>query len=446
MVAEAERLPAQWAVLGSMLLEDGLVGEVLAKVTPTDFTTEKCRMVFQAIRSVFASGEPVDPVTVLNKLGGQEDGEWARYLTELMETTPTASNVWEYVRILREQARLYQLNTLGELLREAADLDKAGAYIGKINALQADRPGVRIVNMEQAMMEFIERQNTRHEYLTWPFEKLNAKLFVEGGDLVVLGGYPSAGKTAAALMIAWWWANRGKKVGFFSLETGDKKLHDRLMAHTMKLDFGEIKRGELKEADFEALAIASPRLIKAGLEYIDASGMTVADIQAIALSRRYDAIFVDYIQLVEGDTNHRYDIVTGVSIGLHRMAQSNGITVVALSQLSRPEKSGRDDKAPGMSSLRESGQIEQDADVIMLLYKEEDTPNARRVLKIAKNKEGEVGVDYLAFDGRHQTFRESVVDAPAPRSRREPEYKQVEFRELPQGQDDDDPFSGGRGA
>ena len=96
MVAEAERLPAQWAVLGSMLLEDGLVGEVLAKVTPTDFTTEKCRMVFQAIRSVFASGEPVDPVTVLNKLGGQEGGEWARYLTELMETTPTASNVWEY--------------------------------------------------------------------------------------------------------------------------------------------------------------------------------------------------------------------------------------------------------------------------------------------------------------------------------------------------------------
>ena len=446
MVAEAERNVAQMAVLGSMLLESKLVGEVLAKVAPSDFTTHKCRMVFLAIRSVFTSGEPVDPVSVLHKLGGQEGGEWAQYLIEVMDITPTAANVWEYVKILREQARLYYLNELGGLLQVTNDMDKAREYISKINALLSDRPGVRIVNMEQAMMEFIERQNTRHEYLTWPFEKLNDKLFVEGGDLVVLGGYASAGKTAAALMVAWWWATRGKKVGFFSLETGDKKLHDRLMAHTMKLDFGEIKRGELKEADFEALAVASPRLIKAGLEYIDASGMSVADIQAIALSRRYDAIFVDYLQLVAGDSSHRYESVTGVSIGLHRMAQSNGITVVALSQLSRPEKSGQAGKAPGMSSLRDSGQIEQDADVLMLLYKEEDTPNARRVLKIAKNKEGEVGMDYLAFDGRHQTFRESVVDAPAPRSRREPEYKQVEFRELPQGQDDDDPFSGGRGA
>ena len=442
MVAESERNPAQWAVLGSMLIEDKLVGEVLSRVEDSDFTTPQCRLIFQAIRSAFTDGAKVDPVEVLHRLGVKGDAGWSKYLMDIMDLTPTATNVWEYVRILREQARVYHTNLLGEQLLMTNDPEQMTELVARLNALQAGRPGVRVVNMEQAMLDFMDRQNARHEYLTWPFEKLNDKLFVEGGDLVVLGGYSSAGKTAAALMVAWWWANRGKKVGFFSLETGDRKLHDRLMAHTMKLDFGAIKRGELKEPDFQALAIASPRLIKAGLEYIDASGMTVADIQAVALSRGYDAIFVDYLQLVEGDAKHRYDVVTGVSIGLHRLAQSHGITVVALSQLSRPEKSGREDRAPGMSSLRESGQIEQDADVILLLYKEEDTPNARRVLKIAKNKEGEIGLIYLTFDGAHQTFRESAVDAPAPRARREPEYKQVEFRELPR---EEDPF-GGAGA
>lgn len=439
MVAEADRRTVtQWSVLGSMLLEDKLVGEVLARVEASDFTTPKCRTVFQAIKRAFTAGEPVDPVVVLHKLGGSEDGEWARYLLELMEITPTAANIWEYVRDMREDAKIYYLQELGGLLHVNRSLDSAREYAGKINALLADRPGVRIVGMEQAMQEFIGRQNEKHEYLTWPFEKLNDRLFVEGGDFVVLGGQASAGKTAAALMMAWWWANRGKKVGFFSLETGDRKLHDRLMAHTMKLDFGEIKRGELKEDDFEALAIASSRLIKAGLEYVNASGMTVADIQAIALSRGYDIILVDYLQIIKGASDRRYEAVTDVSIELHRLAQSNGITVLALSQLSRPP--GKGNKPPNMSSLRESGQIEQDADVVMLIYKEEDLPNARRILKIAKNKEGEIGAIYLSFDGVHQTFRESEMGAPAARTRREPDYKQIELRELPP--DGDDPFSG----
>ena len=167
--------------------------------------------------------------------------------------------------------------------------------------------------------------------------------------------------------------------------------------------------------------------------------MSVEEIRASALSRGYDVIFIDYLQLIQSGARSRYEGVTDISIGLHQLSQSTGITVVALSQLSRPEKSGDGAKAPTMASFRDSGQIEQDADVAMLLYKEEDTPNSRRVLHIAKNKEGEIGKIYLAFDGQHQRLYESAVDAPAPRKRREPEYKQVQFYDL--GSDPDDPFA-----
>lgn len=199
------------------------------------------------------------------------------------------------------------------------------------------------------------------------------------------------------------------------------------------MNLAKIKRSELDESDYQALSIASKRLIKPELELIEAAGMTVADIQAFSLSRRYDAIFIDYLQLIPSPQGRsRYDAVTDVSIRLHQMSQTTGIAVFPLSQLSRPDKDRDGRKAPNMASLRESGQIEQDADVIMLLYKEDpDRPDSRRVLKIAKNKEGEVGQIYLTFDGNTQTFRESVYDAPAPKPRSEPEYMQVKLGDPP---------------
>ena len=212
----------------------------------------------------------------------------------------------------------------------------------------------------------------------------------------------------------------------------------------MRLDFAKIKRSELDEADYEALAIASKRLTEPRLEWVEASGMTVGDIRAHALSRNYQVIFLDYLQLAQPPAGWRgtdYERVSAISIALHQMSQSTGITVVALSQLSRADKTGNDTKAPTMASFRGSGQIEQDADVAMLLYKEEDLPNSRRVLHVAKNKEGETGKIYLAFDGQHQRLYESAVDAPAPKKRPEPPLKQVRFEDLTcQPPDPEDPF------
>ena len=431
---------AQEAVLGSLLISPELVGEVLVQVQDRDFVNATHRLTFQAIRGLFLEGKTPDPVGVLHRLGQKEQQPWQSYLIGLMDRTPTAANIWEYVSILKEQSKLYHLRLLGERLAGAASLEDAVRYLSDGNALMVDKPGLRCVTMEQALLDFYDRHKTRKEYLTWGLDKLNDRLFVDRGDIVVLGGYPSAGKTLLAIQFAWHWAKLGRKVGFYSLETGESKLEDRLIAYNMRLDFGKIKRSELTEEDYQALALASKRLVQPALEWVPASGMTVDEIRASALSRGYDAIFIDYLQLIRGDRRRgRTEEVAGISIALHQLSQSTGITVVALSQLSRPAKGGDGMKAPTLASLRESGQIEQDADVVMLLYKEEDTQNSRRVLHIAKNKEGETGKIYLAFDGAHQRLYESAVDAPAPRKRREPEYRQVQFTEILE--DPDNPFA-----
>lgn len=422
---------AQEAVLGSLLISPELVGEVLAKVQDQDFISPKHRMTYQAIRQLFVTGQKVDPVLLLPLLGAAEQQPWRDYLLDLMDRTPTAANIWAYVSVLKEGARLYHMRLVGERLSQSVDMEDAAKCLADGNTLMVDKPGLCYVTMEQALLNFYERHKSKKEYLTWGLDRLNDRLFVDKGDFVVLGGYASAGKTLLAIQFAWHWAKQGRKVGFYSLETGDAKLEDRLIAYNMRIDFGKIKRSELTEDDYKALAMAAQRLIQPTLEWVPASGMTVDEIRSSALSRGYDAIFIDYLQLIQGDKRRsRTEEVAGISIGLHQMSQSTGITVVALSQLSRPEKGGDGVKAPTLASLRESGQIEQDADVVMLLYKEEDTPNSRRVLHVAKNKEGEQGKIYLAFDGAHQRLSESAVDAPIQQKRREPECKQVQFTEV----------------
>lgn len=153
MVArEEDKLSAQVAVLGSLLIDDRLVGQALERIRPEDFLTPKCRMVFQAIRALFAEGKPTDAVTVRSKLGAREGDGWTQYLMELMELTPTTANIWEYASIMREQARIAKVNELGGLLQVAQDMDKARGHIAKINELLVDRRGVRRMDMSQMLL------------------------------------------------------------------------------------------------------------------------------------------------------------------------------------------------------------------------------------------------------------------------------------------------------
>ena len=441
-----DRLSNQEAVLGALLIEDKLIGPVLSKVSDRDFLDDVYRKIFQAIRAQFVSGKPVDPVTVRDRLGEGED--WSKLLLQIMDDVPTAANIWEYVPRMQEQARVVQGQGIALELSEARDMEELRRGLDKLQALTVERQDVRRMNMEQMLHSFWSRHTTPHQYMTWGLSKLDEQLFVDLGDMLVLGGYPSAGKTALAVAFAYH-QSEAKRVGFYSLETSRYKLADRLISNMAGIQMAAIKRGALTEQEWTQAANASREIIQHQLELIDASGMTASDIRADALAIRYQVVYVDYLQIVEPETRkaNRTEQVSAISRTFQQMAHGNGILVVALSQLTRSEKTRDESKyiEPTMSDLRESGQIEQDADAILLLYLEDPSrPNeSRRVLKLAKNKDGERGRMYLTFDGAYQRFRQSVVEQAAPQTtpmKRPRQYKQVSFADrFWEGIYDDDP-------
>lgn len=420
---------AQVGVLGSLLLDaPHVAGMVMHRTREEDYTGE-LRTIFTACRELFQAGKPIDPVTVRGVVGP----EYTKRLHELMEYTPTASNVDAYIDLTIEQAKLYRLQGLSLQLAAAVTLEDAQKLMAQANRILGGRPGVRIVSMEQGFLDFCERQQKPANLIPWGLDRVDETLRVEFGDFIVLGGYPSAGKTALSLQLAWNQA-KDRRVGYFSLETKPEKIIDRTVAAVCGVDFGRIKGHGMNEEDWRNCEMKSNTFVGRKLEIIQAGGLSVVDIQSLALAGRYEIIYIDYLQLIEPEDRRRSDVeqVTQISKDLHILAQTTGITVVALSQLSRPQKGGEQEKAPGLHSLRQSGQIEQDADGVMLLYKEEpNNPRSRRCLKIAKNKEGEAGgIAYLVFDGAHQRFKASVVQMGG-KVKREPEYKQQAFYELP---------------
>lgn len=399
----------QVGVLGALLMEPKLVGPVMAQVRAEDFVSPVYRTIYQAITELFLEGKPVDLLLVNERLSGM--GPVFETLFQIMEVTPTAANIWAYVPELKKQAALVSLREIGQQLEMAPDIENAQELVDRANAVFSARPGGERVSAQKLVEDFMDRhgEGKHPDYLTWSLPKLNDRMYTELGDMILLGGYPSAGKTALALRFAWHMA-KTRRVGFYSLETGPSKLGDRSVSAIAGIDMGAIKRSALTDGDWEKLADHAENMAHCSLDLIPAGGMTVQDIQADALAHRYEVIYLDYVQLVRVvKAGNRTEAVTGTSIELHQLAQTHGITVVALSQLSRAKPtSGGEEAAPTMSSLRESGQLEQDADAILLLYPEKrNNPESRRVLFVAKNKEGGIGRIYLDFDGRTQTFRES---------------------------------------
>lgn len=401
-----------------MLIDERVVGLVLSEAQPEDFTTGVYRLTFEAFRAQFSAGEPCDPITINARLGGG----YTQYLTELVEVTPTSANVKSYLAILKRESRVASLKAVAARMAEAEDEEELRSLISEANAMTVERPGIRMVTMDEGLASFYKRHDpeTKPEYLDFGMQDLNDNIYAGRGDMIVIGGYPSDGKTSLALTLAAQMA-KTKRVGFFSYETDADKLFDRIIAMSAQVGLPKLKMNAMNQHDWDAVAAVSPRLGQTQLELIEASGMTVPDIRAYTLSKRYDVIYIDYLQKIKPSIKSRnatdYETVSQISSDLQQLGRQTGVHVIALSQLSRPEK-GKGGKIPPptLSALRSSGQIEQDADGVMLLYREEpENSNSRRVLKIAKNKEGEANIALmLAFDGQTQTFRKSAAQAPLP--------------------------------
>ena len=395
-------LNAQYSVLGSALISPEVVPRILHETKESDYQGA-CQTVYKALRKLFNAGSPIDPVAVKDVLG---DG-YHQFLLELMEITPTAANVDLYIRLCKEQARTNQLRDIARQMTEEEDGEKLRSLLEQASGMMVQRSSLKITTMADALQSFMERHTRQTNYLTWPVTELNDRLYAEPGDFIIIGGYPSTGKSAWALQCAWHWA-RNYKVGFFSLETSSEKLFDRQMSAVARLSMDSIKRNTIDQKEWERVCAMTTEITARNLELIPAAGMTPADVRAVTMMRGYQIIFVDYLQLLQGSGENRTTQVTQISIALHTLAQSMGVTVVALSQLARQ---GKQDKntAPDMSALRESGQIEQDADLIMMLsLQDKDNPAGPRELRIRKNKEGTCPNILLDFDGKHQTFSKAA--------------------------------------
>lgn len=417
MVRQEDWTHAQASVIGSALIDPKCVPIIIGGIAADDLTGEY-RTMYDAIRELAILGRPVDPVTVLNRIGPAYEPTVRR----LMEETPTAANVAAYIDVCKEQSRLSRLASLGTELIGAASIAAAREILQQMQAVSVEREAARIVDMQTALAGFFERhQAGKRDFISVGMGPLDERLYIDLGDVVVLGGYPSDGKTA--LMLQWCWhIAKTLPVGIFSFETHEEKLTDRAVTQAVpQLRLGDVKRNEMTPAQWKAVTGQSVEITKRRLEIVEASGMSVEDVLGVTLSRGYKVIALDYVQLVSPGTvrrgGTRAEEVAEISKALALMARRHKLLVIELSQLTRPpkDKSGKT-PAPTLSSLRESGQLEQDADVVALLYRIGAAAGANRELFIAKNKEGETGRMELRFDGQAQRFSYVARDDDIPKA------------------------------
>lgn len=398
---------AEQAVIGSLLIDPEILPELLTVSVPEDFALPADRAVFEAARRLYRAGRPVDPFTLRDRLGD----EYSAYMAQLMDVTPTSANWREYAAAAHGQALMDRAKGLAGRLAEAGTLEECRPLCAELGQLLSDGRQLSTWTVPEMFQSFCESQDPERpaaEYVSFGLPVLDEGLYVERGDVVMLGGYPSDGKTALALQMAWHMAGK-YRVGFFSLETARRKLRDRLVAHAMGISFSAIKHRSVSEEDWGKLSHESEDWERRDLTVVEATGMTVSDIAAASRAYAFDVVLIDYVQLIKSETGSRAprsEQMAAVSQTLHTFAQQTGTLVVELAQLVRPERTKRGE--PTMQDIKESGQFEQDADVVLLIFRpvSDDGLDSElhRILKVGKNKEGRWGRWPLAFDGDRQTF------------------------------------------
>lgn len=416
---------AQRALIGAALLEPKITGELVQAVREEDFNVPELRTLYSALRALFLTGRPVDPVLLV----AETSPAFEVTVREILRDTPTAANWRAYAKVLREGAALRAMQDIGAQLAGAVDAADARRILASAEPLMLDRPGIKTQQIGELLADFLHRMEdkTPPNFLEWGIRQMDEKLTAEPGDFIVLGADSSVGKTALAVQLAWNMASRGRRVGFFSLETSARKLADRVVAQRARVELAKIKHKLMSVQDCRGVVDVGRASNRICFDVTEAAGFGVADLRAVTLANRYDVIFIDYVQLLKAEGRERWEIVTRISMELHTMAQQLGVAVVALSQVTPPDKRSGG-KAPSKDDLRESRQLKQDADIILLMSLEEPEDNSSaRWLAIAKNKDGPLGKIRLDFDQDHILFKafgqrpEELTELP------EDEYVQEEL-------------------
>lgn len=413
---------AQDSVIGSMLIDDRCVPLVMSKLTEDDFLDPTCRNFFRVIRELVAEGRTVDLVPIMGKL--KDQGDYVRFARDLMDATPTAANVGEYIPEVQKGAMMRRFWGLCSQGAQCVDLEDAERLARKMVSVFSATDRMPRMTGPQLSVDFLERMRSdkKPEYLPWGVPTADRTVFAELGDMILLGGYASSGKTLLSILMAMTQAKRAYKVGYYSLETRPEKMADRMFASLTKVPMNRIKARNFSGNDWAKFAQAANFVAnECPFDIIRAAGSTVDDVISDAIGHGYQIIYIDYVQLLRApgvrDTDG-YSRITVASQALKTFSQNTNTAVVALAQLTRPpgtdskRKNEEEPEMPTMHSLKGSGQLEQDADAVFLVFPFDRKDNkSARVFRIAKNKDGErPGPILLAFDGSTQTMAEAGSD------------------------------------
>ena len=424
-------LEAEQSVLGSILIDSQCVAEVIGIVHTDDFYLQQNQEIYQTIYTMFNFSQPIDPVTVLDKMKelGFYTDKSRDYVVQLMEITPTAANVVRYARIVREKAMLRSLVKAG-----AEIVDMVGSETGtpaemlelaekKIYSLRKGEREDSLEHIGTVMHKVFDRLTELSQSdsaipgLSTGLRDLDYKINgLNKSDLLLVAARPGMGKSAFALNLAVNVARKYKKtVAIFNLEMSREQLAMRLLASESFIELQKLSTGKLSEEEWTKLCMASSALSQLDIRIDDNPSVTVADINAKCrrLGDNLGLVVIDYLQLMQGSGNgkssdNRVTVVSDISRSLKIMAKELNVPVVCLSQLSRAVES-RTDKRPILSDLRESGAIEQDADSVMFLYRDDyynkDTEE-QGVTEciVAKNRHGETGPIKMQWLGQYQLF------------------------------------------
>ncbi|MBQ3533562.1 MAG: replicative DNA helicase [Clostridia bacterium] len=421
-------IEAEQAVLGGMLVDPKKVGDVMEVLKMEDFYLEANQMIYDAIQRMFLDGRNIDPVTILEeiKILGYKEKIPRDYVLQLVEITPHGGNVLDYAKIVRSKSMLRELQQVGtdiiDLTRSEEEEAETVADLAeqKVYAVRQGREVQGFTPINVAIQEVYEHLDELASNagqlpgLPTGFSMLDQYIGgLNKSDLILLGARPGMGKTAIALNMAMSAAKKSNKtVVIFQLEMSRSQLATRLLSAEGFIDSKKLRMGNLTDEDWQKMAEATQTLQKMSIMIDENSGITVPEMKAKCrrLGDQLGLIVIDYLQLMHAPkrTDNRVQEVAEISRSLKIMAKELNVPVLCCCQLSRgPE--GRQDKRPMLSDLRESGSIEQDADIVLFIYREDyyndgsENKNAAELI-VAKNRHGETGKIDLQWMGQFTAF------------------------------------------
>ncbi len=425
-------IEAEQAVIGSMLTDKEAVISSIEILKEQDFYREDNKIIYRAILNLYDRGEPIDIITLkseLSSMGKLESVGGLEYLVELPDKVPTTSNIDKYIKIVEEKSTLRNLiNTANEIIKLGYDptedveniMDSAERKI--FNIMQKrDQKGYSSMKdiLVDSFTELEQLYNQKQHITGVPtgFIDLDYKTAgLHNSDLILVAARPAMGKSAFALNIATNAAVRGNTpVVIFSLEMSKEQMGNRILCSEAMVDSNKVRTGKIEDEDWLKLANASGELSKSGIYIDDTPGISIMEIRAkcrkLKLEKNIGLVVVDYLQLIQGSNKRvgsREQEISEISRSLKILAKEINVPVIALSQLSRaPEQ--RPDHRPMLADLRESGAIEQDADIVMFLYRDDyynedsEKKNIAEVI-IAKHRSGSTGTVELSWLGNYTKF------------------------------------------